>query len=65
MEETVNTVLHDKFSDRSKSKTLTDEKIDVTEKFNFDLGRVENLLGKGEKAGYQHNIFKWPLYEGR
>ena len=25
-------------------------------KINFDLGKVENIVGKGENAGYQHFI---------
>ena len=28
----------------------------MTEKFNFVLGRVENIVGKVENAGYQHFI---------
>ena len=30
------------------------QKIDVAEKLKFVLGRVENIVGKGENAGYQH-----------
>ena len=26
----------------------------ATEKFKFVLGKVENIVGKGENAGYQH-----------
>ena len=26
----------------------------MTQKFKFALGRVENIVGKGENAGYQH-----------
>ena len=39
----------------------------MTEKLKFVLGRVENILGKGENAGHQHilsfsqNVFKKPL----
>ena len=29
-------------------------KINVTEKLKFVLRRVENIVGKGENAGYQH-----------
>ena len=29
-------------------------KIYVTQNLNFVLGRVENILGKGENYGYQH-----------
>ena len=28
--------------------------MNVTEKLNVVLGRVENIVGKGENAGYQH-----------
>ena len=50
-------------------KAFADDKIDATEKFKFVLGGVENNLGKGEKAGYQHfllfhNVFKGLPYTG-
>ena len=35
----------------SKMKAFADDKINVTEKIRFVLGMVENILGKGEKAG--------------
>ena len=28
--------------------------LNVTEELKFVLGRVENIVGKGENAGYQH-----------
>ena len=40
--------------DLSKLKALADDKINVTQKLKFDLGRVENIAGKGRNAGYQH-----------
>ena len=43
-----------KISDWSKLKTFADDKTDLTEKLKFVLGRVENIVGKGENAGYQH-----------
>ena len=43
-----------KSSDQSKLKALADDKINVTQKLKFVSGRVENILGKGENAGYQH-----------
>ena len=30
------------------------KKVNVNEKLKFDFGRVENIVGKGENAGYQH-----------
>ena len=38
----------------SKFKAFADDKIIVTEKLKFVLGRAENIVGKGENAGYQH-----------
>ena len=38
-------------------KTFADDEIKVTEKLKFDLRRVENIVGKGENAGYQHFLF--------
>ena len=31
---------------------LADENSNLTEKLKFVLGRVENIVGKGESAGY-------------
>ena len=45
---------NDKFLDCSELKALADDKINVTEKLKIVLGRVENIVGKGENAGYQH-----------
>ena len=49
-----NPLPNDKFIDWSKLKALADSRINVTEKVQFDLGMVENIMGKGENAGYQH-----------
>ena len=38
----------------SKLKTFGVDRIDVTQTLNFVLGKVENITGKGENAGYQH-----------
>ena len=40
------------FQTGPKWKELADRKINATEK--FILGKVENSVGKGENAGYQH-----------
>ena len=40
--------------DWSKLKVFSVNKINVTKKLNFDLGMVENIVGKGENAGYPH-----------
>ena len=43
-----------KISDWSKVKAFADVKIDVTNKLNFVLGRIINIVGKRETAGYKH-----------
>ena len=50
----LNSLPNDKFSDWSRLKELADNKMNVTEKLKFLLGRVENIVGRGENAGYQH-----------
>ena len=54
-----NSLLNDKNSDWSKLKVFADNKINVTEKLKFVSERVENIVGKGENAGYQH-FFLFP-----
>ena len=50
----VNSLPNDKTLKRSKLKGFEDDKINVTQKSKFVLGREENIVGKGENAGYQH-----------
>ena len=45
---------NDKVLDLSKLKAFADEKINVAQKSKYVLGRVENIVGKGENAGNQH-----------
>ena len=45
---------NEKILDWSKFKAFADDKIDVTQKLKFVLEMVENIVGKGENAGYQH-----------
>ena len=49
------------FADQSRLKDFADDKIIVTYLINFVLGRVENIVGKGENAGYQHFLL-FPQY---
>ena len=60
---------NDKFLDLSKLKAFADDKINVTEKLKFVFGIVENIVRKGENAGYQHFLlfpqcFQKALYTG-
>ena len=52
----INSLPNDKILDWSKLKALADNKIKVTEKLKIILkiilGRVENIVGNGENAGY-------------
>ena len=38
----------------SKLKPFTDDKMNVAQKMISVFDRVENIVGKGENAGYQH-----------
>ena len=42
-------------------KAFADDKINMNQKLKFDMGRVENIVGKGENAGYQHFLL-FPQY---
>ena len=50
----INSLPKDKILDWSKLKAFADNKINVNEKLKFGLGRIENIVGNGENAGYQH-----------
>ena len=49
-----NSLPHHKILDWSKLRAFADNKINLTQKLQFVLGRVENIVEKGENAGYQH-----------
>ena len=51
---TFNSLPNDKILDWFKLKAFADDKINVIEILKVDLGRVENIVRKGENAGYQH-----------
>ena len=50
----LNSLPNDTFLDWSKLIAFAEVKIDVTKKLKCALGRVENMMGKGENAGYHH-----------
>ena len=54
---TLNSLPYSMILDWSKIKAFADNKINVTEKLKHVFGRVENITGKGENAGYQHFLF--------
>ena len=50
----INCLPNDKILDWSRLKAFADDKINVTKELKFVLGREENVVRKGENAGYQH-----------
>ena len=52
------TLPNDIFLDLSKLKAFADNNINVTQKKTVVFARIENIVGKGENAGYQH----FPLF---
>ena len=50
----LNSLPNDTILDRSKLKAFADDNSNVYRKLKFALGRVENIVGKGENAGNQH-----------
>ena len=49
-----NSLPNDKVLDRPNLTDLADDKINAGNVTNFVMVRVENIVGKGENAGYQH-----------
>ena len=49
-----NSLPNNEFPDWSKLKVIAHDKVNFTEKLKFVLGRIEDIVGKGENAGYQH-----------
>ena len=45
----------------SKLKEFAENKINVTQILEFVWGSIENFVGNGENAGYQHFLL-FPLY---
>ena len=49
-----NSLPSDGILDQSNLKDFADDKVNVTYVTNFVMGRIENIVRKGENAGYQH-----------
>ena len=50
----LNSLPNDKILDWSKFKVFANDKINVTEKSKSVFRRADNIVGKGENAGYQY-----------
>ena len=48
------TLTNDRILDWSELKASAEDKINVTEELTFASEKEENIVGKGENAGYQH-----------
>ena len=59
----INSLLNDKMLDSSNLKAFEDDKINITNKLKFISRRVENIVGKGENAGYQHFFLFPPCFQ--
>ena len=59
----VNSLPNNKILDWFKLKALADDKRNMTEELKFVLGRVENIVGIGENAGYQHFLLFPKCYQ--
>ena len=65
-----NSLPNDKILDLSNLKAFTDDKISVTQKVNFVLYGIENIMRKGEMLvtsilSFSHNVFKSLVAQGR
>ena len=49
-----NSLPNDRILDVTELKAFADDKINVAQMMISAFERVENILGKGENAGYQH-----------
>ena len=49
-----NPLPEDRILDWFKLKVFQDDKIDLIRKLKFVFKRIENIVGNGENAGYQH-----------
>ena len=56
-----NSLPNNKILDLSKLKAFADNNLNVYQKLKFAFERVENIVGKGENAGYQHFLL-FPQY---
>ena len=57
-----NPLSNDKILDQSKLKAFADDTIDVTRKLILVLEWVENIVVKGENAGYQHFLLLFTMF---
>ena len=59
----LNTLPNDKILDQSKLKAFVDGKSKVVQMAKFVLDKIENIVGKEEKADYQHFLFSYNVFK--
>ena len=50
----INSLPNNKILDWTKLKAFADDKLDIAKTMTSVYDRVENIVGKGENASYQH-----------
>ena len=55
-----NSLPNEKIMDCIKIKGFADDKLIVVKRMISTYDMIENIVGKGENAGYHHNVFKTP-----
>ena len=50
----INPLPNENFLDKSKLKAFAVHKLNASQNKEFCNGKLENIVGKGENAGYQH-----------
>ena len=66
----LNSVPNDSILDFSKVKAFAGDKINVAKKLKFPMGRIEDIMGKGEKMlvtsifSFSQNVFKRLFLQG-
>ena len=56
-----NPLPNEKILDMSRLKAFTDDKMNIAKMMIYVFDKVENIVGKGENAGYQHFLL-FPQY---
>ena len=49
--------------DKCKIKGFTDDNLNIAKKIIYVLNRVENIVGKGGNAGYQHFLLSQQCFQ--
>ena len=60
----INSLPNDKILDWSKLKAFADDNLNAIKKLKYVLGWVENMVGKGKNAGFQHFLFPTMFSKG-